>query len=470
MAPRVAPPIFFKWRFEMVVKSAILKDLEALYAKQGNQLCVVYGRADSEKERIIRSFLQNKKSFYYRARQVSPAEQLVLMGRELAEHYDASIARNTYEEFFNRVKSGDPTKLVVVVDEFQYIAKKDESFMAAVLKLKAKRLYPGPVMIVLCSSAVAWVEKELDGLLGETAARKIDEKVKIPNLNFLEVVRALPDYPVSECIKVYGIIGGVPGYINRWDEKRDIRDNICRLILSPSGYMFGAAEALISSSLRELSVYETILSHISLGHDKLNDLFQETGFSRAKISVYMKNLAAFDIIQKVVSFETGGWENAKKGVYRISDNYVNFWFHFIHPHLSDLYVLEPEEFYDRHIGPGMDSYISRYFTEVCMEYLELLDKVGKLPLKIHKIGTWVGKEGNIDIIAQNEIRQNMVGLCNWERDEVTMEMCDELFSNMKKARIGAEYYFLFSAKSFDGRVKAMAEEDKRFVLVDMNEL
>ena len=33
------------------------------------------------------------------------------------------------------------------------------------------------------------------------------------------------------------------------------------------------------------------------------------------------------------------------------------------------------------------------------------------------MGTWVGKEGNIDIIAQNEIRQNMVGLCNWQEPE-----------------------------------------------------
>ena len=65
----------------------------------------------------------------------------------------------------------------------------------------------------------------------------------------------------------------------------------------------------------------------------------------------MKNLAAFDIIQKVVSFETGGWENTKKGVYRIRDNYVNFWFHFIYPHLSDLYMIRPEEFYDRYIAP-----------------------------------------------------------------------------------------------------------------------
>ena len=454
----------------MVIKTSVWKELESVYGQSGNQVVVLYGRQDSEKELLLKSFLQNKKHFYYRARQVSPKEQQAQMGTEVAARFGTNLQKYTYEEYFNRVKSGDPTKLVVVIDEFQYIAKKDETFMEAVWKLKAKRLYPGPVLVVLCSSAVAWVEKELDGCLGEAARKNIDRRIKLASLNFLEVVRALPEYPVSECIKVYGIIGGVPGYINRWNAKEDIRTNICRLILSQSGCLYGAAEDLISASLRELSVYETILVHIATGHDKLNELYQATGFSRAKISVYLKNLSAFDIIQKAVSFETGGWENAKKGIYRIRDNYVNFWFHFVYPHLSELAMLSAEEFYDRYIEPGLDAYLGRYFIEVCMEYLGLLGMVGKLPLAVTKMGTWIGKEGNIDIIAQNAVRQNMVGLCNWDKPELTMEMCEELSANMKKAKISAEYYFLFSAQGFAPEVRALAERDARYILVDMNEL
>ena len=41
---------------------------------------------------------------------------------------------------------------------------------------------------------------------------------------------------------------------------------------------------------------------------------------------------------------------------------------------------------------------------------------------------------------------------------------------MKKAKIDAKYYFLFSAKSFDAALKERAEADERFILVDMNEL
>jgi len=205
-------------------------------------------------------------------------------------------------------------------------------------------------------------------------------------------------------------------------------------------------------------------------YDKLNELHLKTGYSRAKISVYMKNLGTFHLVEKETSFETGGWENTKKAVYRIKDNYVNFWFRFVYPHLSELYMTSPEQFYDAYIAPGIDEYLERYFKEVCMEYVGLLNLIGKLPMKISKMGTWIGKEGNIDIIAQNSVRENIVGYCNWNQPEFTMEMKEELLKSMKQAKIDAKYFFLFSAKGFSEEIRQLAEEDTRYILVDMNEL
>ncbi len=453
----------------MVAKTSILKELETIYEKSGNQLYVLYGRADSEKEQLLKAFLANKKYFYYRSRQASGQEQKKQMEQEIREKFSANITKHTYEEFFNRIKSGDASKLVVVIDEFQLIAKKDASFLESIEKLKMKRLYPGPVLILLCSSSVAWVEQEMSGVFGEQLKR-LDGKIKINPLNFLEVVRAFPQYQVSDCIRTYGVIGGVAGYINHWDQRVDLKTNICRNILNRNGYMHRAAEQLIAAELRELSVYETILYYIASGYDKLNELYLKTGYSRAKISVYMKNLGTFHIVEKQTSFETGGWENAKKGVYRIQDNYVNFWFRFVYPHLSELYMMSPEQFYDAYIAPGIDEYLERYFKEVCMEYVGLLNLVGKLPMQISKMGTWIGKEGNIDIIAQNAVRENIVGYCNWNQPEFTVEMQQELLRNMKMAKIDAKYFFLFSARGFSEEIQKLAEGDSRYILVDMNEL
>ena len=453
----------------MVIRHTELKKIEQQYEKNGNQLVLLYGREGCDKEALIRIFCKGKKFFYYRARKASAQEQCMQFGHEIEKQYELSLSKYNYTEFFNRIRSGNASKLVVIIDEFQNIAKRDEEFFKAILKLKAKKLYPGPVMVILASSSVAWVEQELEEWLAE-GMKKIDDMIKLDDLKFIDLVRSYPEYSVSDCVKVYGILGGVSSYMNRWNSKKDIRSNICKHILSPNGYLFEEAERYIGSELRELAIYDTILAAIAAGYRKLNDLFNQTGFSRAKISVYMKNLAAFEVIEKVSSFETGGWENAQKGIYQIRSNYVNFWFRFVYPHLSDLYMMTPETFYDTYIEKELDDYMNRYFVQVCMEYLELLNMVEKLPIRIHKAGTWVGKTGNIDIIAQDSARNNLIGLCNWSRPELTYEMCEKLFDTMKKAKLKSDHYYLFSAKSFDQELLEKAKEDERLVLVDMTQL
>ena len=45
-----------------------------------------------------------------------------------------------------------------------------------------------------------------------------------------------------------------------------------------------------------------------------------------------------------------------------------------------------------------------------------------------------------------------------------------LLKSMKQAKIDAKYFFLFSAKGFSEEIRQLAEEDTRYILVDMNEL
>lgn len=453
----------------MAARATDLRKLEDFYQKQGNQMIILYGQKGCQKAELISEFVKDKKFFYYRCRQASADLQRKMMGEEIADRFETKLLKNTYDEYFNRIKTGDPTKLVVVIDDAQYVLKKDKEFIASLVKLRMKRLYPGPVMVILATNSIVFAEQEIEECFGEDA-RRIDGKLKVENLNFLEVVRLFPDLNVAECIQVYGVLGGVDSYLAQWRSDLDFKSNICNLILKPDGPFYAEAENYISMELRELSVYNTILGAIASGKTKLNELYHETGFSRAKISVYMKNLAAFDIIQKLVSFETGGWENAKKGVYQIQNTYVNFWYKFVYPHLSDLTLKSPEEFYDTYIAEELDEYLKRYFRMVCMEYIQILNTMGKLPFAIHKMGTWVGKEGNIDIIAQSVDRKNIIGFCNWDKPQLTMEMCEEMATAMEKARLSSDHYYLFSATDFEPALKAYVLKDTRFVLIDMKEL
>ena len=453
----------------MIIRTTEIKKLDQCYQQAGNQMIVLYGNDCVEKERILQLFCREKPFFYYRARQLSDLEQRNQMGKQIASHYDVKILKNTYQEFFTRIRSGSAQKLVLIIDEFQFMAKKNPDFLDALLKLKAKRLYPGPVLILLCSSSLVWSNQGMKDFFGDELKR-VNEIIRLENLKFLDLVKAFPDASVPECVQIYGILGDSAAYVNRWPAKQSLKTNICRQILSPHGFLFHEAERIIHGELRELSVYNTILCSIAAGNRKLNDLYHDTGFSRAKISVYLKNLMEFEVIEKVLSFETGGWENAQKGVYQIRNHFLNFWFHFVFPHMSELYLLPVEEFYDRFIEPELQTYLNPYFVDVCMEYLELLNMVDKLPLKLTRTGTWVGKQGTIDLVAQDEARNMLVGLCNWWRPAFTSDMLRQLEKNLKKAKIKAGYIYLFSATTFETELLESVKNESRIICVDMNQL
>jgi len=446
-----------------------LKRLETIYQSTDNNLCLVYGRIGCDKERLLDEFTTGKNYFYYRSRQCSDAKQVDFLNKQISDAYNQPSQCQTFSEVLTKLKSANGSKLVLIIDEAQYAVKKTNDLFENLVSLKNNKLYSGKIMILIVSSSIVWSENSFPEIVGNHK-NIIDEYIKLENLSFLDVVRAFPNYSVAQCVSVYGIIGGVSEYVERWDGKKDIKTNICKNILSPTGYLYSAASSYISSELRELSCYSTILGSIAAGNEKLNDLFEDTGYSRAKISVYMKNLAAFDVVDKVVSFETGGWDNTKKGIYRIVDPYINFWFTFIYPHMSELISFTPEKFYDTFIGPKLDEYLQLYFVDVCREYLHLLNMVGQLPIKLVKIGTWLGKEGTIDVIGQSSNRENIVGICNWTERSMSYDSYEKLLESMKLARISANTIFLFSATRFDAKLTALSKENKSVVLVDMTEL
>ena len=446
-----------------------VKRLDAIYQSNENNLVLMYGRLGSAKETLLDEFTTGKSYFYYRSRQCSDAKQLKYLDEQISSVFERPVDSQSFEDCFKKLRSKDGSKFVIIIDEAQFAIKKSNNLFDSLIMLKNKKLYPGKVMILIVSSSIVWSENSFMEIV-DNQKSYIDDFVKLENLTFLDVVRAFPNYSVAESVSTYGIIGGVAEYIERWNGKKSIKENVCENILSHTGFLYSAAEGYISSELRELSCYNTILGSIAAGNEKLNDLFEDTGYSRAKISVYMKNLAAFDVIDKVVSFETGGWDNTKKGIYRIVDPYINFWFTFVYPHLSELISFTPERFYDTFIEPYLDEYLQEYFVDVCREYLHLLNMVGQLPIKLVKIGTWLGKEGTIDVIGQSSVRENVVGICNWTEKVMGFDVYEKLLESMKQARISANTIYLFSATKFDNKLMDLSKQNKSVVLVDMTEL
>ena len=132
--------------------------------------------------------------------------------------------------------------------------------------------------------------------------------------------------------------------------------------------------------------------------------------------------------------------------------------------------MRPEDYYDAYIEPELDVYLRRYFVDVCNEYLLLLNRVGKVPIHIDKMGTWLGKKGTIDIVGRDSARDCVVGITNWDAPEMGYDRYEQLLLDLKTARIRAKFIYLFSAKAFATELVELEKRDSSVVLVDMTEL
>ena len=433
-----------------------LQYLNQHYDQRGSQILVVYGQKHIGKTTLIREFLEDKAGYYYLARSCSEREQMFRWGMQLK---DEGIMENDFPGFydiFSSICESGSSKKVIVIDEFQNIVKADGRFMEELVKFAHDRKEKNGVTFILCSSLIAWVENSMLDKIGGYA-QEISGLLKIKELSFIDLVHRFPDFRIEECVEAYSILGGIPGLWNHFDDKLTIQQNICRNILNPDCLLFEEGERMVAEQLRETSVYNTILAAIAAGKCKLNDIYLHTGFSRAKISVYLKNLIELELVEKVFSYDTAGRENAQKGIYRIIHPFVDFYFTYIYPNMSALNTLSVGEFYNKYIYPEFKKYVSVYFKLVCRQHLEKLNERGRLPIKFENSGEWVGKEGNLDFLAQDEDGRTLIGMCDWEKPMFTYADYEWILECAKKARINADYIYLYTASRFDEKLNLEAK-------------
>ena len=413
-----------------------LKFLEHYYAEADSKIIVVYGQKGVGKTTLLKHFSGERKMSYYFARACSAREQRYQWAFELRKSGKTVNEHPEYKELFmNSISFNEEQKQLIIIDEFHNIVKSDSSFMAELIYF-VKNL-GRPVMVLLCSSAAGWVENSMIQKIGSYAAY-LAGLLKVRDLKFRDICKIYPNYEQDQQLQMYAALGGVPGAWNHFTEGLSAKENICKHMLNTESRLYEDMSVMISEELREPAVYNTLLSTMARGCYKLNDLYEHTGFSRAKISVYLKALMELDIVEKIYSYETAGYANSQKGIYRISNSLVRFYYRFIFPNLSMLQLMSTEEFYNQYVGPYFADYASEAYRNICSD---------DLSAQFNILGEWFGKSGKIDILMQNAEKQLIAVLCSYAKG-ITFADYKELLHQTKKARVKPDMVYLFSETGF----------------------
>lgn len=421
----------------MIGRADKLENLNQNYLSSKNNLTILYGRHGIGKTTLIKEFVKNKKYFYYEALSGDMFEQINLLS------LTTGIVADDFESIFEALyKSGVD---VFVIEEFHQFVKNGPEFMDAINMILNNH---SKIMVVLGCSSVSWVENSMVKAIGK-AAFSINTFMKLKELSYSDIVLNFPQSESDTLLKVYGITGGNPEYISAWDGSKSVKCNVCSLFLDRNGTYYNEALNFVKDEFREIGVYNSILSCLAAGKNKLNEIHEYTGYGRDKISVYLKNLINREIVEKIFSYDLQGSENTRKGLYRIKDGFLDFWYKFIYPHKGVLAISEPEEFYDKYLEGKMDEFFKNAFIKIAGEMIEIMNDMDRLPFHVERKGSWYGKNGDIHLIFEDEDGYAIVGQIFTKKEQVEQSDVETLMSNVNLAGINVRQYYLFAVGGFD---------------------
>ena len=90
-------------------------------------------------------------------------------------------------------------------------------------------------------------------------------QLKSSLLNLWKACKHFPKFAAEDKAIAYGIVGGTPQYLLQLDDGLSIKENIKKIFLNPSSFLFEEPTNLLKQEVREPAIYNAIITAIATG-------------------------------------------------------------------------------------------------------------------------------------------------------------------------------------------------------------
>lgn len=454
-----------------------LADLNELYIQNRFQLFVLYGRRRVGKTTLLNEFCKDKDTIFYSAEQSNNKLNLEKFSA-LVFHFYNETKLEPFSSWTNALLYIDERqkdkRLVLVIDEFPYLVKKNKALLSEFQHLIDHRLKNGNLFMVLCGSYMGFMEKEVLGSKSPLFGRRTGQLHMKP-FNYQTSTRFLEGFSNEDKLKLYGAFGGTPLYLQQIQPDESFEENVKRAFLKVTSYLYEEPLLLLRQEVQEPGVYSAIIEAIASGYTKANEISTKIGEDTAKCLKYIKTLCELGILYKETPF--GEKESSRKTIYGISDLMFRFWYRYVFANRTLIETGARQAVWSKRIESDYNNYMGLVFEKVCADYLSGQNAKGELPFLFTSIGRWWGtnpatrNQVEIDLIA-NDGKDYLICECKWCNEKLDLAVLQDL---KEKADIFTEnrehtWFVLFSKSGFTEAVVNEAEKNDNIILVDMGQL
>lgn len=353
-------------------------------------------------------------------------------------------------------ESGHVSGTVFVIDEFPFLAKRDENVAVEFQWIIDHALKDNK--LILLGSNLSFMRRQIRDSESPLYGR-FDEILEIHPFTFDEVHTLFPSF--EDAVDVYAQTGGVAQYVMFFLEYPSVKEATAALFFDRNGRLFFEAANLLMQEVRETTTYVSVLRAIGTGEIESGQIAGRCGMDPRNVFTYLNRLIDLELVAPVENpLDT---KKANKR-YKIADPFFRFHHAFIEPNISMITTLGSEashyilnDQYHEFLGVIYEDIIrSNCFRYALDGVIPFMPKtVGKWWGNIQIEGKWV--ESEIDLVAYDESRI-VLGECKYRNKMIGLKEFDVLKSKTPFIQTkGRKVYYLLASKS--GFTEALTQHD-----------
>jgi len=406
---------------------AELKLLEKRYASGQAEFFVLYGRRRVGKTELLAHFCEGKQAIFF----VSDLGSEISLRTALSGAVNSTIfgsnpfkaVYTSWDDLFEAVGAAAKNeRLILALDEFPYLASAHPPLGIILQRDWDHSLTNSQVMLIVCGSYIGMMEEAVLGYKAPLYGRRTAQYLLEP-LQFHDVRLFFPAYSLEDQVRAYAVYGGTPAYLQTLDAGTSLAQNIEDGILSRGAFLYDEVRFILQQELREPRNYFAILEAIAAGKTRLNEIKQATGIEGA--TAYLDTLQHLQLIERRVPVTETQPHKSRRGLYRLKDHYLRFWFRYVHPNRSQLERGAAQGILNSQVLPQLDLFTGLVFEEVCRQFLWDAGLAGQLPLAPLNIGNWWNAAEEIDLVVMGE-RAALLVECKWTNKPVGSDLLANL--------------------------------------------
>jgi len=281
-----------------------LESLEEEYESKSSSFSVVYGRRRVGKTALLSQFIKNKPHIYLYITLSDLNSQLESFTTQIKNFVDDSIKEHIKFDSFKKAIEFISTfklekKLILVIDEYQYLAQKDKAFSSQLQMLWDTKLQNSNIYLILCGSVLSMMQSEVLNYNAPLYGRRTSQ-FHIKPIKFNHIQNFIPTLSKLDQMLVYSSFGTIPKYLNEYDSSLTFKENLEKKILNKNSYLYSEGNFLLKDEINDSASYFSILESISKGNHKIGHIASSLEVNSSYLSKYMLKLIELDIVVKEI--------------------------------------------------------------------------------------------------------------------------------------------------------------------------